>query len=209
MTRREWLFKMGMMGMASMAPFPLMASHFDPKRERSLSLYNTHTSEMLTTVFWADGGYIPESLDAINILLRDHRCNEVCTMDIELMELLYSLSDVFGHRHSFHVISGYRSAQTNEALRQNSTGVAQNSFHTKGQAIDIYLPGVELVSLREAALSLSEGGVGYYPTSGFVHVDTGHVRSWPKPQIKPEEPLLPLPTPSIAPDFNEIFLGNV
>jgi uncharacterized protein YcbK (DUF882 family) len=146
-----------------------------PKR---LAFYNLHTGERLETAFWTREGLIPDALAEISHLLRDHRTNEVKAIDPKLLGLLYALKQKAGARQAFSVISGYRSPQTNAALRAHSSGVATQSLHMKGQAIDIALPGCRLDRLRELALSLRAGGVGYYPGPGFVHVDTGAVRHW-------------------------------
>ena len=147
--------------------------------EKRLSFYNTHTGESLRKVtFWAGGCYIPESLQDINHILRDHRAGEVVEMDRELLELLHALSTTVGAEKPFHIISGYRSAQTNQLLRKNNTGVAKRSLHMQGRAIDVRIPGISTRSLRRTAMSLKCGGVGFYPESHFVHLDTGRVRYW-------------------------------
>ena len=146
--------------------------------ERKLSLSNLHTGEQLTATYWVEGQYQTGELEAINRLLRDHRTGDVCQIDSELLDLLNVLHQKMGGRKAFQVISGYRSPKTNAALRQNSNGVAKKSFHMKGQAIDIRLPGCRLSDLRKAALDCKAGGVGYYPKSDFIHVDTGPVRNW-------------------------------
>lgn len=146
--------------------------------ERSLSLYNLHTGEGLKAVYWSEGQYLPEALSQINHILRDHRSGEVATIDARLLDLLHELSTRMGPQSRFHVISGYRSAHTNAAMRQRSTGIASKSLHTQGRAIDIRLPGHCLSTLHRAAVRLRGGGVGYYPGSDFVHMDTGRVRYW-------------------------------
>lgn len=146
--------------------------------ERTLAFYHTHTGEQLRTVYWAEGAYQPEGLQAIYRLLRDFRSGEVRAIDARLLDLLHRLSLSLNADQPFHVISGYRSPATNAMLRKNSDGVAKRSLHMQGLAIDIRLPGRELADLRRAALALRGGGVGYYPDSDFVHVDVGRVRSW-------------------------------
>lgn len=146
--------------------------------ERSLALYNTHTGEGLKTVYWSEGEYIAESLGAINHILRDHRTDEIKDIDARLLDLLFALRSELEISQPFHVISGYRSAETNALLHAQSSGVAENSLHLLGQAIDIRAPGRALPVLRRAAIALKGGGVGYYPKSDFVHVDVGRVRSW-------------------------------
>ncbi len=147
-------------------------------RSKKLSFHNLHTGENLRTEFWAEGKFIPEALGQINHVLRDHRTNEISAIDPGLLDLLHALQGKIGTRETFHVISGYRSAASNAKLRAHSGGVANRSLHMSGKAIDIALPGCKLADLRRAALSLRAGGVGYYPASGFVHVDTGRVRNW-------------------------------
>ena len=147
--------------------------------ERRLSLRNLHTGERLTTTYWADGDYLKEELVAVNRLLRDHRNGEVSPIDHKLLDRLHALQQTLGHDGDYQVISGYRSPASNARLQQASNGgVAKRSLHMQGRAIDIRLPGVELNQLRQAALSQQAGGVGYYPKSNFVHLDTGRPRFW-------------------------------
>ena len=151
---------------------------FAKQPARVLGFHNTHTGENLKTVYWEKGVYIPEALDEINVVLRDHRTGDVHTMDPKLLDLLAHLRQSMDSGQAFEVISGYRSPKTNAMLAANSSGVAKKSLHMQGMAIDIRLPGKRLKDLRSAALSLKGGGVGYYPKSDFVHVDTGRVRFW-------------------------------
>lgn len=146
--------------------------------ERKLAFYNTHTGESLKTVYWAAGDYVPEGLADINRVLRDFRTGEVKPIDRGLLDQLASLRGLTGATKATHIISGYRSPKTNNMLRGHSNGVAKKSLHQEGRAIDIRIPGVQLAHLRKAALSMKAGGVGYYPESDFVHVDTGRVRFW-------------------------------
>ena len=146
--------------------------------ERTLRLYNTHTGESLRSIFWAEGQFVPDALKDINKLLRDHRSNSISQIDPQLLMLLYRVSSRFGGSDVLHVISGYRSPETNRKLAAASGGVAKHSMHLEGKAIDIRLPGRELAQLHKAALAARGGGVGYYPKSQFVHMDTGRVRTW-------------------------------
>jgi len=146
--------------------------------ERSLRFYNTHTGETLRTMFWAEGQFIPDALQDINRLLRDHRSNTVAPIDPELIVLLNKVSTQFGSNNVVHVISGYRSPETNRKLAEASGGVAKHSMHLEGKAIDVRIPGYDLYELRKAALAQKRGGVGYYPDSKFVHLDMGRVRHW-------------------------------
>ena len=146
--------------------------------QRALTMRNLHTGEKLTRTYWVDGEYLAEPLADINHLLRDHRSNQSHPMDPQLLDLLHQLQHKVGSNKPFEIISGYRSPQTNAKLRGTSKGVAKRSLHMLGKAIDIRLPGQDLATLRQAALSLKAGGVGYYPKSDFLHLDTGRVRHW-------------------------------
>lgn len=147
-------------------------------RSRELSLYNVHTDERLTAEYVQNGVYQPDALASINQLLRDHYNDEVYPIDPGVLDILAQLHDDVDAGAPFHVLSGYRSPATNAWRRQISTGVAEHSFHLTGQAIDLFVPGRDLARLRGAALALGGGGVGYYPSAGFVHVDSGPVRTW-------------------------------
>lgn len=146
--------------------------------ERILRLYNTHTGESLRSLFWAEGQFIPDALQDINKLLRDHRNNKIAAIDPQLLVLLDRISAQFGDHPTFNVISGYRSPETNAMLHENTTGVAKHSLHMEGMAIDIRIPGQDLAKLHRVALAARGGGVGYYPDSDFVHMDVGRVRHW-------------------------------
>lgn len=145
---------------------------------RSLAFEHTHTGERLTTVYAIGDRYRPEGLRQINRILRDHYSGEVGSMDPRLFDQLHELKRLLGCDAPFQVISGYRCPATNAALRKRGGGVARRSLHLEGRAIDIRLPGVALAELRDAALDLKLGGVGYYPASNFVHIDSGRVRHW-------------------------------
>jgi len=181
MARRDFM-KMGLLALgamatrdASAAPLRLRASG-----ERRIALYNTHTTEALDAVYWADGAYVPEGLRLIDRVLRDHRTGSVQPMDRRLLDLLFQLRTSLGTTKPFHIISGFRSPESNAYLRGRSptSGVAKQSQHVLGRAIDIRVPGVALEQLRAAALAMKKGGVGFYPASNFVHVDVGRVRRW-------------------------------
>lgn len=146
--------------------------------ERSLTFLNLHTGEELHSVYWSNGVYRTEAMQAISHLLRDHRTDQQHRIDKRLMDVLYLLQQSVGAQGPFEVISGYRSPETNAELRASSSGVAKRSLHMEGKAIDICLPGCKLSRLRDAAKTLKAGGVGYYPKSNFIHVDTGAVRYW-------------------------------
>ncbi len=146
--------------------------------ERKLSLLNLHTGEHLKTTYWAEGQYQTSELEAINHILRDHRTGDVYRMDNDLLNLLNVIHQKMDSKQAFQVISGYRSPKTNAALNKKSSGVAKKSLHMQGKAIDIRLPGHQLSDLRKAAINCQTGGVGYYPKSDFIHIDTGHIRRW-------------------------------
>jgi uncharacterized protein YcbK (DUF882 family) len=143
-----------------------------------LSLVNLHTEEALDVVFRRQNSYDREALFALNRLLRDWRRNEVKPIDPKLFDVMATLAARLGQPPRFGIVSGYRSPETNAMLRRKGRGAAKFSLHMVGRAIDLRLEGVKLSTLRRAALDLGAGGVGYYPSSNFVHVDTGDVRSW-------------------------------
>ena len=146
--------------------------------ERTLRMYNTHTGESLRSVFWAEGQFVPEAMNDINKLLRDHRNNKVAEIDPKLLFLLDQVSNQVGGNSVVHIISGYRSPESNQLLHENTNGVAKHSLHLEGKAIDVRIPGRDLAALHQAALHAGGGGVGYYPDSQFVHMDTGRLRHW-------------------------------
>jgi uncharacterized protein YcbK (DUF882 family) len=145
---------------------------------RSLSLLNLHTGETLSATFFENGAYVPDAMAALNHLLRDFRTGDAHAMAPGLLDLVSSLGAKLESKPVIQVISGYRSPKTNAALHAKSEGVATHSLHMDGMAMDIRIPGVQLAHLRDAALSMRRGGVGYYPASDFVHVDVGRVRRW-------------------------------
>ena len=147
--------------------------------ERALDFVHTHTGEKLGLVFAVGREYVQDSLSALNRFLRDHYTGDVGRMDPQLFDLLHQVRGLVGSRAPFEVISGYRCPATNDRLRSTGGGgVARRSLHMDGRAIDVRLPGVKLAELRDAALSLKGGGVGFYARDGFVHLDTGRVRAW-------------------------------
>lgn len=174
---RRQVLRLGVAGLASALATPALA-RIAGSGDRRLAFYNLHTGEQVRTTYWANGEWNPDALQEIDMVLRDFRTGDVTTIDRSLLNLLYRLSHTMDTRQPFHVISGYRSPKTNAMLAAQSSGVAKHSLHTKGMAIDIRIPGIDLADLRKAALSLKAGGVGYYPKSDFVHVDTGRVRFW-------------------------------
>ena len=174
-TRRSFLGRLAAFSaLAVAAP----ASAFPGREERVLSFAHTHTGERLTVPYFADGAYLPASLSRLDHFLRDHRTGEEHPIDPGLFDLLHSLRQTTGTKAPFQVISCYRSPHTNRMLRTAGGGVAKGSLHLQGRAIDVRLPDVKSLALRDAARELGRGGVGYYRRSDFVHVDTGRVRTW-------------------------------
>jgi uncharacterized protein YcbK (DUF882 family) len=145
---------------------------------RRISLLNLHTDERLDIEYFRDGAYLPEALAAIEGCLRDFRTGERHAMDPGLMDYLVDVAHAIGVDPKFSVISGYRSPQTNAMLHERSAGVAQRSLHMQGRAIDVRMSGVDCADLAARALELTRGGVGYYRSSDFVHLDTGAFRTW-------------------------------
>lgn len=180
LTRRGFLTSLAGAAMTLAAPGVIasVAPVAVPARDRELSFYNTHTGEKLSATFWSDGEYLDDGIEEISWLLRDHRAGESNPMDPKLLDLLYQLQAKVEHQGEFHVISGYRSPVTNEMLNKQSSGVAKRSYHMLGQAIDVRIPSFDTRQLHKAAKSLKAGGVGYYSSSDFVHLDIGRVRYW-------------------------------
>jgi uncharacterized protein YcbK (DUF882 family) len=172
--RRLLTGALSLAGAAVMAPMAKAAA----TAPRTLSLLNLHTGERLKATYFEGGDYVPDALAAMNNLLRDFRTGDVHPMAPNLLDLVATLQQRLETDATVHVISGYRSPRTNAALHSRSSGVATHSLHMEGEAMDIRIPGVELAHLRNAALDLGRGGVGYYPASDFVHVDVGRVRRW-------------------------------
>jgi uncharacterized protein YcbK (DUF882 family) len=146
--------------------------------ERSLEFINTHTGETLKAAYFKAGDYCEDALAGFDRVLRDHRSGEVARIDRALFDLLHDVAALAGKDARFEVISGYRSPATNAMLNARSSGVARRSLHMDGRAIDIRLTGYRTDRLRDLALSLQAGGVGFYRKSDFVHLDTGRVRTW-------------------------------
>ncbi len=156
-------------------------SHLNVKSdERHLSFYHTHTGKRLDIVYARNGDYVPSALNEINRFLFDFRTGDVAEIEPELLDLIYDVRAALRSDGTYHVISAYRSPKTNKMLRNRSqnSGVARKSQHLLGKAIDVRLEGVKTRDLRDQALVMRRGGVGYYAKSDFVHMDTGRVRSW-------------------------------
>ena len=164
---------------AASSPSALAAFPSFSGASRGLAFEHLHTNEHLSLIYAVGSAVLPQAQTRLDHFLRDHYTGEVGSIDPQLFELLYRLRTTLGTRLPFQVISGYRSPFTNNRLRTTrGGGVAQRSLHMEGKAIDIRLPGVALADLRDAAISLQAGGVGYYARDNFVHVDTGRVRAW-------------------------------
>jgi uncharacterized protein YcbK (DUF882 family) len=147
--------------------------------ESRLKLFHTHTGERLDIVYRRGGQYLPEALDRLDYFLRDHRTGDVHHYDPRVFDLLHDLIVSLGRPDSeIDIVCGYRTPWSNEYLRAHGHGVALHSLHMQAMAIDIRVPGVSTAALRDAALALHDGGVGYYPASEFVHVDVGRMRRW-------------------------------
>jgi uncharacterized protein YcbK (DUF882 family) len=147
--------------------------------DRFLVLNNLHTGERLRIVYRNGDEYVPGALAKLDYFLRDHETGEVRHFDPRLYDILADLTSAVGHPGGeIEIVCGYRAPATNAALRERTTGVAKNSLHIQAEAIDLRMAGVDTLKLRKAALGLRRGGVGYYPHSDFIHVDTGRVRQW-------------------------------
>lgn len=179
-SRRRFLSCSATMVLAGAGAPLAMAQSVITTRPRQLAFDHTHTREHVSLVYASTAGhYVDKALSRLNYFLRDHYTNDVGVMDPQLFDILHRVSRSLSTQIAFQVISGYRSPATNERLRTTRAGgVAKRSLHMDGKAIDIRLPGVPLAELRDAALSLAAGGVGFYPGQQFVHIDTGKVRSW-------------------------------
>lgn len=168
-------------GYASMSPTPLTPP---PAGPRHLKFRHLHTEKNLEVVYWDDGKYVWDAMQAVNQHLADFRSQEVHPIDVRLLDILFTLQSLTGSKEPFRIVSAFRSSATNTMLAGQSAAangtsqVATKSLHMEGKAIDMRLNDVSLTGLRDAALALKGGGVGYYPDSGFIHVDIGSVRTW-------------------------------
>lgn len=191
LSRRSFLSTMGLTAAVSAVALPAKASPIQlaslipaqaKSQDRYLKFYSQRTGESFEGVYRYGDQYIGASLHEINRILRDFRTNEVTEMDPKLMDILFHLDQGIrlkgGEATGYEVISGYRCKKTNDMLRSHGEGVAKNSYHIKGQAIDIRMSNVPSKQINKIALDMQAGGVGYYPASNFVHVDTGPIRHW-------------------------------
>lgn len=164
-----------------LSPIPLTPP---PPGPRHLKFHHLHTGEDLEAVYWDNGAYVWDALQAVNRHLRDFRSTEVHPIDVRLLDILFTLRSLTGSREPYRIISAFRSPATNAMLSDQSaatngaTQVARKSLHMEGKAMDVRLNDVSLTGFRDAALTLQGGGVGYYADSAFVHVDIGPVRTW-------------------------------
>jgi uncharacterized protein YcbK (DUF882 family) len=147
-------------------------------KQRELSFHHLHTNEKLTVRYFANNRFLPDALGTINHFLRDFRTGDKHPIDAKLLDILFWVQKTTGSNGVYEVISGYRSPETNNFLRKNSQGVAKQSLHMQGKAVDIRLTDVDTKLLQQAAIKLKAGGVGYYQSSNFVHLDTGRIRTW-------------------------------
>src|SRR5437667_717194 len=170
---RRRLLRMGLAAAATSAIAPASAwASLPPSPERNLAFHNIHTNETLKATYWRNGTADHGALTDINHILRDFRTGDVFGMDVKLLDLLTELHRRTGSKQPFQIISGYRSPKTNANLAAESNGVAKHSLHMDGMAIDIRLPDVPLKTLHDTAVAMKLGGVGMYPASNFVHVNT-------------------------------------
>ena len=180
-SRRNFIGLMLVSGIAGFSPKSVYAYatsiNYSPM-ERSLSLYNPNTKDRFNGVYWRQGEYDSNALKYINHIMRDYRINDVKQIDRRLLDLLSEISLKLKPKKPFHIISGYRSPETNAKLRKRGKGAAKNSYHIQGKAVDVRIPGHRTSVLRRAAYKLKGGGVGYYPHQRFVHIDVGPIRYW-------------------------------
>jgi uncharacterized protein YcbK (DUF882 family) len=175
LTRRGFLHYSGSAAIASCLASSALAGSTE---QRTLSFVHTHTGETLTASYVQDGCHQADCFAQVNRFLRDFRTGEVHPIDPALLDVLFDLRTLADRDDAFQIISGYRSPATNSQLQRKSSGVAKRSLHMDGKALDIRLTGFDTRKLRDLALSLQRGGVGYYASSDFLHVDTGRVRFW-------------------------------
>jgi uncharacterized protein YcbK (DUF882 family) len=177
--RRTFLKVGGSAILTTVLTHPVLAAVYPKSHEHHiLSFYNIHTGETLKTCYRSSGKLIRRAVNRISYIMRDHRTGEIKTVDPNLLDLLHRIVMEEKPSSPLSIISGYRSPSTNAALRKVTSGVAPKSLHMEGRAIDIRIPGYETSALRQIAINLHGGGVGYYPESDFIHLDTGPVKVW-------------------------------
>lgn len=168
-----------LLGAALLLPSQIATATSLPVQEHRLLLFHLHTNERINIVYRRGDSYLPDAVNQLDHFLRDHRTGDVISLDPRLFDLLSDLTAALGRPGTeIDIVCGYRTPWSNEFLHRTSSGVAKHSQHVQGEAIDIRIPGVSTARLRDAALDLHRGGVGYYPQSQFVHVDLGPVRRW-------------------------------
>lgn len=145
---------------------------------RRLSFRNSHTGESFSGVYRVGNKYLPDAFKQINMVLRDFRTDQIYPMDPRVVDIVYAVHRLTGQNTPFEIISGYRSPKTNAMLRETSTGVAKKSLHMEGRAIDLRMEDFSTTRIRDLAINLGAGGVGYYSKSNFVHMDSGDIRAW-------------------------------
>lgn len=178
-TRRRFIKHLALGSLCAFgSPSIVLAASSGLGRHKTLSLEHHHTGETLKLTYFERGRYIRGALDEVSYFLRDYHNDAVHNVDPALLDQLYDVKLLLGLNKPFHIVSGYRSPQTNASLRRHSHGVARNSLHMQGKAVDIRVEGVSPRTIRDAAIALQVGGVGFYPYSNFVHLDTGDIRSW-------------------------------
>jgi uncharacterized protein YcbK (DUF882 family) len=178
-SRRIFLKSLCLAGLAINLPgFSWAASMAEKQPAKVLRLFRPDTKESLTTTFWIDGSYVNNALSDIDYIMRDQRTGKVRQINKKLLNLLHRICLELGTHEPFHILSGYRSPETNDFLRKKGWAVSGKSLHEKGKAVDIRLSEIQVSSLRRAAYQLKMGGVGYYPNLNFVHVDVGSIRYW-------------------------------
>ena len=179
LSRRKFMGFMLCAGMSGLSAKSVFAAIEElATTERSLALYNPHTKDSFKGVYWRNGKHVTEAIKNINHIMRDFRAHDIKQIDTHLLDLLSTISIKLKPEEPFHVISGYRSPETNAKLRKRGKGAAKNSYHIQGKAVDIRLPGYRTSVLRRTAYKLKGGGVGYYPHQRFVHIDVGPIRYW-------------------------------
>jgi uncharacterized protein YcbK (DUF882 family) len=166
-------------GLAALMTRPRLSDANIALIPRQLCLYHTHTQECLEITYWRNNNLMQSSLNRLNHFLRDYRTDQITSIDPQLVDILFDMQLHSGnHDGVFEIISGYRSPETNYLLRREHCGVARHSLHQEGKALDIRLRGTPLSQVHTLAVNMRRGGVGYYPRSDFVHIDTGDVRYW-------------------------------
>nr|WP_321465398.1 DUF882 domain-containing protein [uncultured Desulfobulbus sp.] len=177
-TRRSFLIHstQALAGLATLSIADICSAKVAKKR--SISLYHVRAQKELTVRYGTGNSYDPRALAQINAFLRDYQTGQIHRMDPKLLDILWVVQQEMGTKGPYKVVSAFRSPQTNRKLARTKSGVAGHSLHMQGKAIDISLPGVSLSHIRQCAMNMQTGGVGYYPKSDFVHLDTGIYRTW-------------------------------